>query len=90
MLPATTSEANSWLLRSSDDATVKLVPRGLLISWATPATNLPRAASFSASINEFWVSRKFCSAASAASFARRTSRSLRLRSLISIWVPIQP
>jgi hypothetical protein len=58
-LPRATSEEKVAILRSNDEATVKLVPTGLLISCATPATSRPRAASFSASIKEFWVSCRF-------------------------------
>jgi hypothetical protein len=81
--PRATSAANNAVLRSSDEATVRLMPIGLLTSWATPATSRPSAASFSASIREFWVSRRLRNADSAASLALRISCSPRLRSPIS-------
>ena len=51
-LPCANSAANMAILLSSVEATVRLVPTGLLISCATPATSRPSAASFSASISE--------------------------------------
>src|SRR6202022_3879017 len=69
--PRATSAANNAVLRSRDEATVRLMPTGLLTSWATPATSRPSAASFSASISDCWVSRKLRNAASAAPFALR-------------------
>jgi hypothetical protein len=45
--PLATSASNRSALFRNAEATVRLVPTGVLSSWATPATSLPSAASFS-------------------------------------------
>ena len=63
------SAAKTSYRRCSEEATVRLMPTGVLISWATPATSRPSAASFSASISEACVSRK-CSSVGFRGFPR--------------------
>ena len=45
--PLATLASNRSALFRKAEATVRLVPTGVLSSWATPATSLPSAASFS-------------------------------------------
>ena len=66
--------AENWSQRRAKlDATVRLMPTGLLTSCATPATRPPSAASFSASIRLCCVSCSSRSADSAFSFAALSS-----------------
>ncbi len=62
--------------RAKLDATVRLMPIGLLTSWATPATSPPSAASRSASIRFCCAALSSSSALSAFSFEARSSSSV--------------
>ncbi len=62
--------------RAKLEATVRLMPIGLLTSWATPATSPPSAASRSASIRFCCAALSSSSALSAFSFDARSSSSV--------------
>ena len=68
IFPLRTSAEKLSQRRAKLDATVRLMPIGLLTSCATPATKPPSAASFSASIRLCCVSCRSRSARSARSF----------------------